>query len=263
MSKKRARTSKKQVAVEPSDKAMTLVEHLIELKRRVLIVLGVWLIAVCVCYFYSQQIYQFLVHPLADIYAGQDRRLIYTGLTEAFFTYLQLAMFAGFVITFPVFAFQLYFFLAPGLYKHERAFLLPVLTLSPILFLMGAALVYYFVFPVAWRFFSGFETLGVPGSMPIQLEARVSEYLSLVTTLIIAFGLAFQLPVALMLLAKVGVVTPELLKKSRRYAIVLIFIVAGVLTPPDVISQIGLAIPLLILYEFSIFLCRYVQTNKK
>ncbi|MCB2082423.1 MAG: twin-arginine translocase subunit TatC [Rickettsiales bacterium] len=215
-----------------------------------------------VTYGFAEQVYQFLAAPLADIYAGQEsRRMIYTGLAEGFITYLKLAMFSGFILAFPVIAAQLYFFVAPGLYKRERRVMLPFLLFSPLLFLCGAALAYYGVFPLAWKFFTGFEMRGADG-LPIILEARISEYLSLVMRMIIAFGLAFQLPILLMLLVRGGFVTSGSLRKGRKYALVVIFIAAAILTPPDVVSQVCLAVPLLVLYEASVWACRSVEREK-
>ena len=233
-----------------------LLEHLIELRRRLVIVVAVFLVATAACYGFAEEIYAFLVQPLADAFSGHEqRRLIFTGLTEAFVTYLRLAAFAGFFLSFPVIAAQLYYFLAPGLYKKERKALVPYLVAAPSLFLAGAAFVYYLIFPAAWQFFLGFETGGAEGGLPIQLEAKVADYLSLSMHLIIAFGLSFQLPLVLMLLVKGGMVDLDTLRRGRRYAIVIIVTVAAVITPPDVFSQIALSIPLYLLYEASILLC--------
>lgn len=237
-----------------------LIEHLIELRRRFVISLCAFLLATAACYGFAGEIYAFLVRPLAAAFADPaHERMIYTGLAEAFFTYLKLAVFAGFFLSFPVIAAQCYGFLAPGLYKRERRVLLPYLAAGPVLFLLGAALAYYLVFPLAWRFFLSFEMPGGQGSLPIELEARVGEYLSLSMHLLIAFGLSFQLPVVLVLLCRFGMVRAETLASGRRYAVVLIAIFAALATPPDVFSMIALSIPLYLLYELSLLLCRRVE----
>lgn len=247
------------------DKPMPLMDHLKELRQRLLWSVSAFIIAFAVCYYFSQQIYGFLAQPLANILAqqsGGERRMIFTALYEAFFTYLKVAFFGAVFFSFPIWATQLWMFVAPGLYRSEKRAIYPFLIASPFLFVMGAALAYYFIFPLAWKFFISFETPPGSGGIPIQLEAKVGEYLSLVMHMILAFGVAFQLPVLLTLLVKIGILNVETLRKGRRYAVVIMFVVAAVITPPDIISQIGLAIPLIALYEISIFAARWVAPKR-
>jgi len=216
-------------------------------------------------YTFAENIYNFLVEPYANAVKddGTNRRLIFTALQETFITYLKVAFFAAVFISSPIILTQIWKFIAPGLYKNEKRTLLPYLIATPTLFLLGGMLVYYLVMPLMIKFFLSFETSAQINSLPIQLEPKVNEYLSLIMRLIFAFGISFQLPVLLSLLARVGFIDSEYLKKRRKYVIVIIFILAAILTPPDPITQIGLGIPLLILYELSILSVKIVEKRKK
>ena len=245
------------------DEKMPLLDHLVELRQRLLFAVAALVVCFFIAFYFAGPIFNILVAPLADLWQGQtSKRLIYTALHEKFFTDIKIAFFAGSFLAFPIIANELWKFVAPGLYQQEKRAFLPFLLATPVLFFAGGAFVYYFVLPVAWAFFAGFEQAAVGGNLAIELEPKVNEYLSLVMRLIFAFGLSFELPVVLTLLTRSGLVTVEMLKQKRRYAVVLAFIAAAILTPPDPLSQVALAIPIILLYEISIW-CSILMDRKK
>ncbi len=252
---------------EVEDSSAPLLEHLIELRRRLIWAIVAFFLAFILCFAFAKQLFNLLVLPYqwAIDWAGMDREkaeLIYTAPQEFFFTQVKVAMFGGLVLAFPVIASQIYKFVAPGLYKHERMAFLPFLIAAPLLFILGGALVYFFFTPMVMWFFLAMQQTGGGGDVQISLLPKVSEYLSLIMTLIVAFGLVFQLPVVTSLMAKAGLVTSQGLKDKRKYAIVIAFVVAAVLTPPDPASQIGLAIPAILLYEISIWLAKLIEKKR-
>ena len=246
---------------------MPLLDHLIELRQRMLYSFIALFVAFLICFYFAEELFNFLVQPLADLLIEREgvrgaRRLIFTDLTEVFFTHIKIGFFFGAFAASPIFLTQLWLFVAPGLFKNEKMALAPFLIASPVLFFMGGALVYFVLFPMAWSFFLSFETLGGDGTLPIELEAKVAEYLSLVMKLIFAFGFCFQLPVLMTLMARVGLATSKGMAEKRKYAIVGVFIVAAVITPPDPISQLSLAIPIIVLYEISILMAKLVEKKR-
>ena len=238
-----------------------LMEHLIELRSRLIKALLAFLVMFIVCFFFAKNIYNILVLPYQHA-AGPEAKLIYTAPQEFFFTQIKVAMFAAAFLSTPVVFSQIYAFVAPGLYKNERDAFKPYLYATPIFFLAGALLVFYVVMPNLLHFFIGMQQANEPGKAQIELLPRVSEYLGLVMTLIFAFGIVFQLPVVLTLLGRVGIIDSQFLKNNRRYAIVIVFVVAAVLTPPDVFSQLALAIPGMLLYEASIISVGMIEKKR-
>ncbi len=252
---------------EIEDKPQPLMEHLVELRSRLMWSIAAFFVAFVVCFYFAKQLFNLLVLPYqwavswADLdIAGSG--LIYTAPQEFFFTQIKIAMFGALIIAFPVIATQVYKFVAPGLYKNERRAFFPFLVASPLLFLTGGALVYFFFTPMVMWFFLAMQETGGENQVSIQLLPKVSEYLGLVMTLVFSFGLVFQLPVVTSLLARAGLLSSQALADKRKYAIVIAFVVAAVLTPPDPVSQIGLALPTILLYEISIFAARLIEKGR-
>ena len=249
---------------------MSLMDHLMELRNRIVISIIVFFVLFLACLIkigdpsssISDHVYIFLQKPLADLLAERGGRMIFTGLHEGFFTQIKVAFFTSISVALPIILIQVWKFVAPGLYKKEKNALLPFIIATPFLFILGAAMVYYLVIPLAWKFFLSFEVLPGQGNLPIEVEPRISEYLSLVMRLMFAFGLSFELPIILLLMIKANIITPDWLAERRKYAILIAFIASAILTPPDVISQIMLATPIILLYEISILTARLMYGSK-
>ena len=255
---------------QQDDGAMSLLDHLTELRNRLGIVMIGFVVIFLACFIrpfggdsqnIADAVYLFLQAPLAE--RSEVSRMIFTGLHEGFFTQVKVAFFVSISITFPLILLQVWKFVAPGLYQNERKAVYPFLLATPVLFALGAAMVYYIVIPLAWDFFLSFEVQGGEGALPIEVEPRISEYLSLVMRLMFAFGLSFELPVILLLMVRAGLMTADGLASKRKYAILLAFVAAAILTPPDVISQVLLAIPVILLYELSILGARIIQRRQE
>jgi sec-independent protein translocase protein TatC len=255
------------MSADINDKPQPLIEHLIELRRRLIWAIVAFFLAFLLCFAFAKDLFNILVIPYkwAVVFAGLDiakSSLIYTAPQEFFFTQVKVAAFGALILSFPVIASQLYKFVAPGLYKNERSAFLPFLIASPLLFLLGGMLVYFFFTPMVMWFFLAMQQLPEDGEVAISLMPKVSEYLSLIMTLVISFGMVFQLPVVTTLLARAGLVTSQWLRDKRKFAIVAAFVVAAVVTPPDPLSQIGLALPAILLYEISIYMARLVERKR-
>jgi sec-independent protein translocase protein TatC len=244
---------------------LTLQEHFSELRRRIIFSLIFFVVSFFICYFFSEKIYEFLLQPLIKIFADdKNHHLIYTSPAEAFITYLRLSFLSALFFSFPIFVTQIFLFISPALYKNEKKNILLIFFFAPFLFLCGAIFAYYFILPAAFKFFLSFENQGFATiqNFSIHLETKISEYLNFVTDLLFGFGIAFQLPILLLFLIKVDCLSANDLRKKRRYWIVIIFILAAILTPPDLLSQISLAIPMILLFEFAILISKNFNNKK-
>ena len=243
-------------------KEMSLIDHITELRKRLLWIFVYLIIIFIICFYFAENLFAFLDRPLVSLLdTDNGQGFIYTALQEAFFTELRIAFFFALFFSFPLIAIQIWKFIAPGLYTKEKKAFIPFLIATPVLFFAGGSMVYYLISHVAWKFFLSYQNMNSTG-IPIRLEAKMGEYLNLMMRFIFAFGLAFQLPVVISLLAKANLVTYKTLKKIRKYAIVIAFLAAAFLTPPDPFSQISLALPIIFLYEISIYLAKIIEKNK-
>ena len=250
--------------LKKNNKETLLSSHLSELRNRFLYFFLFFILSFLLSYLFVEDIFNFISEPFINsIEFKENKRLIYTGLAEAFLSYLKLALISGFVISSPFFIYQIWAFVAPGLLKKEKKIIFPFLFLIPIMFILGFLFVYYFIIPLAWDFFVGFDTSISNKDFSIELEPKINEYISITLKLAIAFGLAFQLPTAIFLLTLLGLTSPIDLQKKRRFVIVIIFLVSALITPPDIISQVGLAIPVILIYELSIFISKFFEKKKK
>ena len=250
--------------LKKNNKETLLSTHLSELRSRFLYFFLFFILSFLFSYLFIEDIFNFITEPFVNsIDFKESKRLIYTGLAEAFLSYLKLALVSAFIISSPFFIYQIWAFIAPGLLRKEKKIIFPFLFLIPIMFILGFLFVYYLIIPLAWDFFIGFDTSASNNNFSIELEPKINEYISITLKIAIAFGLAFQLPTAIFLLTLLGLTSPIDLQKKRRFVIVIIFLVAALITPPDIISQVGLAVPIIFLYEISIFISKFFEKKKK
>ena len=250
--------------MQKNNKKLNLSHHLFELRNRIIYFFLFFILSFFFSYIFVENIFSFITNPFIEsIDFKENKRLIYTGLAEAFFSYLKLALISAFIISSPFFIYQIWAFIAPGLLKKEKKIIFPFIFLVPLMFILGFVFLYYFIIPIAWDFFTAFDTSGSKNNFTLELEPKINEYISLTVKLGFAFGLAFQLPTAIFLLTILGIASPKDLEKKRRFVIVIIFLISALITPPDIISQIGLAIPVICLYEFSIFISKFFEKKKK
>ena len=246
-----------------NNKKNYLSSHIVELRNRIIYFFLFFSFSFLISYFFIYNIFSFVVEPLIiSIDFKENKRFIYTGLAEAFISYMKLSLISAFIISSPFLIYQLWAFIAPGLLKKEKKIILPFLFLVPFMFFLGFMFLYYFIIPIAWDFFTTFDTSKITSNYTIELEPKINEYISLTVKLAIAFGLAFQLPTAIFLFTLLGITSPRDLQKKRRFVIVIIFLISALITPPDIISQIGLAVPVIFIYEFSIFISKFFEKKK-